>query len=70
MKDMVYAVLALICAIGTAVCFYLYISHPNAESANMLYFVGAIILLVITLITGALFLSGRVNKSEDIHITE
>lgn len=30
----------------------------------------AIILVVVGLVFGGLFLSGRVNKTEDIHITE
>lgn len=29
-----------------------------------------IVFLIVTIIFGAMFLTGRVNKTEDIHITE
>ncbi len=70
MKDMLYAVVALISVIAAGFFFYNYVSPADAESANALYFVLALLFLVITLVCGALFLSGRVNKTEDIHITE
>lgn len=50
----------------TAVCFWMYRSGPE----NTLWLVGVIVFLILTLLFGALFLSGRVNKGEDIHITE
>jgi hypothetical protein len=59
------ALLALVCAIVTGVTFYMYTS-----SANIMYFVVAIIFLILFLIFGGMFLAGRVNKTDDIHITE
>ena len=63
---MLYAVLALVCAIIAIVSFRFYTS--SAE--NTLYIVGAIVFVILTIVFGGLFLSGRVNKNEDIHITE
>lgn len=62
-----YALLALVSALITAGSFYFYVGRGEG---NILYFILAIIFLVLTLIFGGLFLSGRVNRTEDIHITE
>ena len=40
------------------------------ESRTNIGVVGVIVFLIAMLAFGALFLSGRVNKNEDIHITE
>lgn len=65
MKDLLFAVLALISAVGAVVTFLRYQS-----TANTTMIVIAIICIVATLGFGAMFLSGRVNKQDDIHITE
>ena len=65
MKDMLYAVIALISAIGAVFMWMQY-----TGSAKVLFLVIFIVLVLITIACGALFLSGRVNKNEDIHITE
>jgi lipopolysaccharide export LptBFGC system permease protein LptF len=65
-KDMLYAVLALVTALIAAFFFYRYIRSEEYT----LYIVIAIISVVMTIVFGGLFLSGRVNKTEDIHITE
>lgn len=70
MKDMLYAILALVSIIVAGIFFYRYVSPGDAESANMLNFVIAIVFTLVALILGGLFLSGRVNKTEEIHITE
>ena len=67
MKDMLYALLALISAVLAAGSFYLYTSGGGA---NTLYIVSAIVCILLTVVLGGLFLSGRVNKKVDIHITE
>jgi membrane protein implicated in regulation of membrane protease activity len=64
-KDMLYAVLALVSAVGAVFCWLQY-----TGSANTLFLVVFVILVVATIALGAVFLSGRVNKREDIHITE
>lgn len=61
-----HALLALIALLLTAGSFYMY----RESSGSTMYLVATVICLVLTLIFGALFLSGRVNKTEDIHITE
>ncbi len=66
MKDMLYAVLALVTALIAAFFFYRY----TASSENTINIVIAIICVILTIVFGGLFLSGRVNKTEDIHITE
>ena len=71
MKDMLYAGLGLISVIAAGFFFWTYVSQgENAETASTMPFVGAIAFTLLALIMGALFLSGRVNKTEDIHITE
>ena len=62
---MLYGVLALVSAIVAVVSFVSY-----QRSANTLLFVAAIVFILLTLGFGAMFLAGRVNKTEDIHITE
>ena len=62
---MLYALLALVALVATAGSFYWY-----RESANILFLVLAIVFLLATVGLGGMFLSGRVNKGEDIHITE
>jgi hypothetical protein len=57
--------LAVICLIGAAFCFYKF-----QEIGTTLYVVIGIVLAVLMVLFGVMFLSGRVNKTEDIHITE
>ncbi len=65
MKDLLFAVLALISAVIAVVTFLNY-----QKSANQTMIIIAIICIIATLGFGAMFLSGRVNKQDDIHITE
>ena len=64
---MLYGLLAFVSLILTVVCFYLYFGN---QGSNVLYLVGAIVFLIATVGLGGFFLAGRVNKKEDIHITE
>ena len=66
MKDMLYAVLALVSLVIAAFAFYEYTQSAD----NKLFLVGAIVFILLNVAMGGLFLSGRVNKKEDIHITE
>lgn len=63
---MLYAILALVSAVAAAFTFWKYVKGPGEG----LYIALAIIFAVLTVVLGGLFLSGRVNKGEDIHITE
>ena len=58
--------LAVVALILTVVSFLMY----QRSADNKLWLAGFILFLIVTLVFGALFLSGRVNKGEDIHITE
>ncbi len=63
---MLYALLALVSAVITLASVYWYIS----KAENTMYIIVAIIFAILTVVFGSLFLSGRINKTEDIHITE
>jgi hypothetical protein len=62
---MLYLLLALVSLVLTAGSFYQY-----RQTASSLYLILAIVFLIATVALGGFFLSGRVNKKEDIHITE
>ena len=62
---MMNGLLAVVSLALTVVSFLMYRSN-----ANTLWLVGAVVFLIATLAFGAIFLSSRVNKGEDIHITE
>lgn len=65
MKGSMNGLLAIVCLVIAAVSFYFY--RQNAQALLLAAFV---IFLLGMVVFGGLFLSGRVNKSEDIHITE
>ena len=58
--------LAFVSLVLTALSFWMYTSSQD----NKLWLVGVVVFLIGTLVFGGLYLSGRVNKGEDIHITE
>jgi hypothetical protein len=58
--------LAVVSLVLTALSFWMYRSTPE----NALWLVGVVVFLIATLAFGGMFLSSRVNKGEDIHITE
>jgi hypothetical protein len=58
--------LAVVALVLTVASFLMY----QRSGDNKLWLVGFILFLIATLVFGGLFLSGRVNKGEDIHITE
>ena len=63
---MLFALLALVSAIIAAFSFYTYTNSND----NKLYLAVTILFALATIVLGGLFLSGRVNKADDIHITE
>ena len=67
MKDMLYALLALVCLIIAAFSFY---EYTSSTVENKMWLILAIVFILATVGLGGVFLSGRVNKKEDIHITE
>ena len=66
MKGMINALLAVVCLAVTGWSFYTYTSTAQ----NNLYLIIAIVFGIAMVVFGGMFLSGRVNKSEEIHITE
>jgi hypothetical protein len=66
-KGPLSGVIAVISLAIAAFCFYKFQSTPNAGS---MYMVGGILFALLMVAFGVMFLSGRVNKSDDIHITE
>lgn len=64
---MLYALGALVSAIIAVFCF---ISIRGQADGGLLPIIIGIVFAVLTIILGGLFLSSRVNKTEDIHITE
>lgn len=69
MKDLLYAGLGLLSAAVAAYFMWSYISQKASEATSTPFII-AIVFAVLALVCGALFLSGRVNKQEEIHITE
>lgn len=67
MKDMLFALLAAVFAIVAIYFFYAFQSSEDAETSHLV--IGAIS-IILAVIFGVLFMSKRVNKTEDIHITE
>ena len=60
------ALLAIVSLAIAAVCFYVY-TRVNPSS---LYIALAIVFAILMVVFGGMFLSGRINKTDDIHITE
>ncbi len=67
MKDLLYAGLALVSAVIAAYCF---VSFRGASDNKTMMIIVAIVFTLLALGFGTMFLMGRVNKNEDIHITE
>ena len=66
MRGTLNGLLAVIALVLTAGSFYMYRKSPD----NSIYLVGVVAFLVAMLVFGGMFLSGRVNKNDDVHITE
>lgn len=68
---MLYAVVALISVIVAIWQFYAYLSQNVAKGQeSSLSLIIGIVCAIVAIIFGGLFLSSRVNKTEEIHITE
>lgn len=65
MRGMLNGLLAVVSLAIAVVCFIYY-----RQDASTLLIVLTIIFAVLMVVFGGMFLSGRVNKTEDIHITE
>lgn len=58
--------LAVVSLALTALSFWQY----RSTGGGTMWLVGVIVFLILTLLFGGLFLSGKMNKTEEIHITE
>jgi glucose uptake protein GlcU len=65
-NNLLYGLLALISA-GAGIFFLLV---KEKKEGDLIPLVIGIVCVVLTIVFGGLFLAGRVNKTEDIHITE
>ncbi|HMJ09172.1 MAG TPA: hypothetical protein VK468_09210 [Pyrinomonadaceae bacterium] len=66
MKGMLNGLIAVIALVLTALSFWEYQRSPD----NTMWLIGVIVFLIVMLVFGGMFLSGRVNKNDDVHITE
>ena len=66
MSGTLYGLLSLAALVLSALLFWQY----TASADNKMWLVLSIVLLLAFLAFGGMFLSGRVNRNEDIHITE
>jgi len=62
---MLNGLLALVSLIVAGFCFYQF-----QHSGNSMYGIGGAVFGILMVVFGVMFLTGRINKSEDIHITE
>ena len=60
--------LAFVSLLLTIVCIWLF--YNSTGTVNTLALIGGIVFLIATVGLGGVFLSSRVNKKEEIHITE
>jgi len=66
-KGMLNGLLAVVSLVIAGVC---YVMYTRSNPPQTIYIVLAIIFAVLLIVFGGMFLSGRVNKTEEIHITE
>lgn len=62
---MLNGLLAIIGLAGAIFCFYKF-----QHDAGTTWAIGGVISAIVMVVFGVMFLTGRVNKTEDIHITE
>ena len=63
---MLNGLLAVVSIALTALSFWMY----RGSGDNKLWLAAVVVFLIGTLAFGGMFLAGRVNKGEDIHITD
>jgi putative effector of murein hydrolase len=68
-RDMLFALIALVAAIAAVYEIYAYLQQ-KANNVSHTPLIIAIICGLVALVLGGLFLAGRVNKTEEIHVTE
>lgn len=69
MKDSLFAILGLLSAIAGAYFFYRFQTQPD-DSGGSMNLILAIILILLAVAFGAYYMFNRVNRHEEIHVTE
>lgn len=69
MKDLLYAGGGLLSAVVAAYFMWSYISQPRGVATSTPFII-AIIFGILALALGTMFFLGKVNKQDEIHITE
>lgn len=69
MKDLLYAGGGLLSAAIAAYFMWSYISQKASEATSTSFII-AIVFAILAIALGTLFFLGKVNKQEEIHITE
>ena len=64
---MVNGLIAVVSLLAAIFCFYRF---ESLSDAGTMFLVGGVVFAILTVVFGGMFLSGRINRSEDIHITE
>ena len=67
MKDMLFAVLAVVSVIVAGYFLYSFQTTANAGTSSLVI---GVVFALLAIVFGGLFMFGRVNQHEDIHITE
>lgn len=60
-----YAALAIL-SVAIAIASFIYFQ----QNGNAIALVAGIVFVILTVVTGGVFLSTKLNKNEDIHITD
>jgi hypothetical protein len=60
----------ILAAVSLAIAIFCFYKFQTTPAANTMYMVGGIIFALVMVAFGVMFLSGRVNRTDDIHITE
>ncbi len=66
MNSMMSGGLAILSAIAAVISFWMF----QSKGGGTLWVIVGIIGIIVTIVFGAMYMTGRVNKTEDIHITE
>ena len=64
---MLYALLALVSAVVAGFMFY---TMQNTQGDPLLYIVLGVVFVLLTVVFGVLYMTKRVNQTEEIHVTE
>jgi 4-amino-4-deoxy-L-arabinose transferase-like glycosyltransferase len=63
---MINGLLALVGLVAAIFCFYKF----QTGAGETMWAIAGVVAAIVMVVFGVMFLTGRVNKTEDIHITE